>query len=219
MDETLLAFLRADDLDAIADARGRIRFISKIDAAALATVANEWSDEQAVANLLMYPEVIPQQARLATLRRGLGGDITDYATLAATVGLQRLAPGDASDDDRREIGARLLHLIESGNATLSRRASLTIGDFVAYVVQDSLLRLLDHSDETVRHNILAALVTAMGSEGVTQAVQRAIDAGRLDPELREHVVQALAPSGGTSVAEVPLLEYIPNLRDWKHRQG
>ena len=63
----LKRFLIARDLDELQAARMEISEITRADADSLAAYVSSGGDTQGLANLLMYPEVIPEQLRISTV--------------------------------------------------------------------------------------------------------------------------------------------------------
>ena len=98
---TLARLLRSDDLEELAGLAADYE-PSAADEQAVGAVLAEWSDVQAVANLLMYPRLIPADKRVAALVRGLCDD-EGYLRLAAAVGVGQLPPEDLDDDDAVQL--------------------------------------------------------------------------------------------------------------------
>ena len=84
MSPELKAFLVAEDLDDIQDARVKIKSVTATDAEALHAILEQWREAQAVSNLLIHADLIPQDVRLASLFRGLEERAVDYYVVAAT---------------------------------------------------------------------------------------------------------------------------------------
>src|SRR5436190_8108267 len=170
----LQEFLAAEDLDALLAARMAITAIGKSEAAELSQIVANWTNPQAVANLLMYPEVIPAPDRLGAVLKGLNAADGEYAVLAAVVGLPRLGEEDVPEKDRSAIAARLVHLIQTGSGPIATRAAQTLATYVEYADLDELVSCLSHPDEAVRHNVLVAALQALGPRDLMSAVRRLI---------------------------------------------
>ena len=145
-------FLRATDLDELAE---RLDELPAPDATGRATaVVEAWSDPQAVANLLMYPAVLPADHRVRALLRGLRSD--GYLRLAAAVGVGDLDAGDLPDGVRRELLDALLDVVASDAGPAGVRAAAELGPLVHADELELLDDLAAHPVEAVRHNLTQA---------------------------------------------------------------
>src|SRR5215216_6035392 len=95
--------------------------VSGRDSEAALSVLEEWTDQQAVAKVLLYPDLLPQPHRLRFLLKALGEMDFPYYTLAAIVGLQSIE----QEEIERESGAR-------------------------EEIKERLFALIDHADEVMR---------------------------------------------------------------------
>lgn len=131
------------DLDAVPDRTGRV-----------AAVVADWADEQAVANLLLHPAVIPPEQRTDALLRGLRGN--GYLRLAATVGVGHLSAGDLTEGVRRELVDALLDVVASDAKEAGVRASAELGPLLRAEDVELLDDLAAHPVDAVRHNLTQA---------------------------------------------------------------
>jgi hypothetical protein len=227
MQPALDAFVAAGELDHLATLRDEITTIDRQEAAELSGILHAWSDPQAIANLLLYPELIPAADRLPSLLRGLAADAHDYVALAATVGVQRIDEDEIPSELRGQISAQLVRLIEQGAGPIPSRAALSMASFAHDVDAGILLHLLDSPDPAVRHNLLLALLGSLGYDQVLAQADAEVGAGRLSAAtaqaLRASLLEAgLDPANGPvddelvleSPLGLPLLSYIPNYPDW-----
>lgn len=211
MDPALAEFLAADDLDLLMDARDRIEGITKRDAADIADIVESWSDEQAVANLLMYPEVIPERVRPAAVLRALSDE--GYLVLAAVLGVQRLSEHDEiADDLRAGVADRLLHLLRSPIPVVAARASIAAEEHVDVIGLGRLLAAVTAADDTVFHNILAVAIRHSGREAVLDTIRELAESEQVDLDVARKAVSHVEQMKG--MGELPLLPYIPNLVQW-----
>ena len=124
--------LSAGDPDLLAAARDDLDGLDEQDDARIHEVLSAWEDVPAVANLLMYPEVVVEDERMPALLRGLRDDAEPYLALAASVGLQRLAEDPLEDDPeddeelRDEVVAALRDVIARSDGALAARAQLAL---------------------------------------------------------------------------------------------
>lgn len=211
--EELERFLAAQELDELGAARDEIKVITRADAGVLAQIVSDGTDEQAMANFLMYPEVIPAHLRTATVLAALQRPPTDYRLLAAVVGLGRLELDLA---DQKSVAERLLELSARTDTLISTLAARAFGSVAAaYDVQLAVERLGDLRP-TERHNVLAALVNTFGSGPIYTALEIASTLGLMSPDdaevIREQVAQG--ENNPLSNLRIPLLTYIPDLTEW-----
>src|SRR5262245_48765771 len=154
----LRAFLTTEDLDDLLNARQAIKALDAADTAAVRSVLEQWHPPQAVANLLIHPDLVPEDVRLAALFRGLDDQKTPYLGLAAIVGLG--GEEKLSAEDRKRVAARLLTVIRVTGDVRAERASVTLMSHAREADAPQLIALLGHSNKTVRHNLWAWLFHA-----------------------------------------------------------
>lgn len=161
-------FLDAPDLEALRAAREALEGLDEDDDAHISAVVEDWAPPQALANVLMYPEVLPDDRRQDVLLRALGRPVTDYAVLAAAVGLQHLADLDPpSGGQRAALLAALVAVVARADGVVRSRALV------------ALTALAPHPAEDVAALADAGRVTAADAE----TVRRLLDelGGRLPP--------------------------------------
>lgn len=225
MNRMLEEFLRAEDLDDALSAREELGELDSQDEARIVATLRNWQEPQAVANLLMNPTLIPAAERGKVLLRGLRERRIPYYVLAAVVGLQQLKASDFSRDDAEAIRERLLQLFQEYPGVIAQRASLTLPGFVTARETDQVVELLNHPDPVVRHNILFLLISLVGLDEIRPVIVRAAQSGHLSPEAVDfcssqfaHISEIAGESPHAkpfrrSDLSLPLLTYIPNLRD------
>ena len=162
---SLETFLRADDLDALLRARQDIALTPE-ESALVVSVIHDWSDRQAVSNLLLHSDLIPATLRFEALDRALNSHDVPYFVLAATVGLQDVPLGDVPSDKRAAWVQALLGLARSRSKTLAGRASVTLFSWsqsaVAFDILPELVSLYPVPDEGACRNIVAAVLSRCG---------------------------------------------------------
>jgi hypothetical protein len=213
LSEELERFLAAQELDELRAAREEIKVITREDAAVLAEIVTDGTDEQAMANFLMYPEVIPAHLRTATVLAALQRPPTDYRLLAAVVGLGRLELNVA---DQKRSAERLLELSARTDTVVSTLAARAFGSVAgAYDVQLAVERLGDLRP-TERHNVLAALVNQFGTGPIYTALETASILSLMSPDDADSIREQVEKGERTphSNLRIPLLTYIPDLAEW-----
>ena len=163
---TLEAFLKAGDLDDLLRVRRGLSSLTPEETLRVRSVIHQWSDRQAVANLLFHPDLIPDSLRLEALDRALHSNDVAYFVLAATVGLQQLEPAAITVDRRDRWLVRLLTLIQSESETLANRASLILYSWTQELsdpdILPELLSIYPVADQGACRNIVAALLSRCG---------------------------------------------------------
>jgi hypothetical protein len=217
MSPELEAFLAAEDLDEVLNARGKIAAIAADDEASVRAVLAEWRNRQAVSNLLLYPALIPEDIRLATLFRGLYERQVVYYVLAAVVGFHSLDAATIANADRRRVLADLIAVMRDTTDILAQRASVSFSEFTKPEDAPQVFALMGHADKTVRHNARAWLFRTFQAAGA-EALAAAGHQSGLAEDVRRLVVEEFAdflanPPQGFKSPLFPLYGYIPNLRD------
>ncbi len=213
LSQELERFLAAQDLDELLAARNEITEITRADAGVLAEIVTAGTDEQAMANFLMYPEVIPAHLRTVTVLAALQRPPTDYRLLAAVVGLGRLELDVA---DQKRSAERLLELSARTDTVVSALAARGFGYVAgAYDVQLAVERLGDLRP-TERHNVLAALVNQFGTGPIYNALEIASALSLMSPDDADSIREQVEKGERTpySNLRIPLLTYIPDLAEW-----
>ena len=157
--ETLLTATDLDDLMTAVEA-----LPPDTDTARIGGVVDAWTDSQGLANVLMYPFVIPSSHRVPAVLRGLRS--RGYLRLAASVGVGHLPPADLTDDVRRELLDALLDVVASDAGPAGVRASAELGPLLRADEVELLEDLAAHPVDAVRHNLAQAAL------GVTAPAER-----------------------------------------------
>jgi hypothetical protein len=210
-DPDLAGFLQSPDLDDLLARREAITEITRDDAAALTEVVSAGDDRQAVANLLMYPELIPPAVRSATVLSALEGADDDYRVLAAACGLGRV---EWTDDERRTIGGRLLRLSRDASAPTSTIAARAVEHVVDALDLTATVEFLGELRSNERHNVLAALVNEYGADAVRTEAGYAGTVGTMSPDDVEDIERRLDGHSLPVPVDLAVLVYIPNLDEW-----
>jgi hypothetical protein len=122
---------------------------------------------------------------------------------------------------------QLIALIALDGGIIAERASAYLAgnlpDFQANHAPE-VVRLLDHPNDAVRHNILVALIPLVGLAHIRPFIDDAVNSGLISPAARLAAEQKLAHVAGLSpdgmvdmalldlgILETPLLSYLPNL--------
>lgn len=147
--DTLLAATDLDDLMASVEA-----LPANTDTARIGGVVDAWSDPQGLANVLMYPSLIPSSQRIPAVLRGLRSE--GYLRLAASVGVGHLPADELPDAVRRELLDALLDVIASDAGPAGVRASAEVGPLLHADEVELLEDLSAHPVDAVRHNLTQA---------------------------------------------------------------
>jgi hypothetical protein len=182
MENTLKTFLEINDLDLLWEARANISLIDSQDEAEIINILDEGKNLQAVANLLMYPELIPERKRFDYIIAGLQNTNFPYVVLVSIVGLQGLSIETLSVETKTWIIKHIISLIRENTGIIAERASVLIADSLWQLDEISasqIIDLLDHTNEVVRHNTLVALIPLVGLENIRAFIDSAVQQQRL----------------------------------------
>jgi hypothetical protein len=228
MSANLQTFLTLTDLDELYTARETLDELDAPDRATLETILTQWEPAQAVANLLLYPELIPNPLQFPALLRGFDEPTVKYYALAATVGLARLKASQFSAEQRAQLAQRLLQLVRTGDPLIASRAAITFGQYLSRADAVKIVELFNQPEATVRHNLLTALIQLVGLNHIRSVLESARTSPQLSPAARaflEENQSSLAPffhddtvdalGFVASPLSTPLLAYLPNLNDYR----
>lgn len=217
MSSELEEFLAAEDLDDMLSTRGKISALDGEDDAAVRAVLEQWSNPQAVANLLFHPTLIPEDIRLTTLFQGLSERRVIYYVLAAVVGFQGVDPTWLAAPDRERVVTDLLAIIRDTTDILAQRASVSFREYAGQADAPRVFALMGHPDKTVRHNLRAWLFRTFQTAGVERFTAASRQSG-IGEDVQRQVVGEFAeflanPPQAFKSPLFALYGYIPNLRD------
>jgi hypothetical protein len=221
---SLEAFLRAEDLDVLLRARGDIASMTSEQLACVVSVIKDWSDRQAVANLLFHPDVMPTSVRFEALDRGLHSRDVPYFVLAATVGLQGVPLADVPNDKRAAWIQILLGLVRSTSRVLAGRASVTLASWLEGAgtsdILAELVSLYPVPDEGACRNIVAVVLATCGDLPADEFARRLVEwrvssatATALRNAHKEYIAKKAQDEFRAMLMKAPALDYIPNLSD------
>ncbi|WP_235283529.1 MULTISPECIES: hypothetical protein [unclassified Methanosarcina] len=139
--------------------------------------------------------------------------------LASTVGLQGIDSTGFSEDERNDIKESLIFTLKTSGGIISARASVSICDYISSEDASTMFELLDHPNDTTRHNILCWLIRTMEEKGSDAFVSMVRSSG-MPEDLRKEATEKFQEylrqkkAGEVSSFEMQLYAYIPNLRDF-----
>ncbi len=179
-------------------------------------VLHDWDDVQAIANLLMYPELIVADERLAHVRRALV-DVHSYLQLAATVAVMVVERAEIGEDARFDLLQRLLALVAADRGVLADRASYSAIGLLTPTDGPEVVERLDHPSATVRRNLFQGMLGLVGPSGIRSLVE---EPGFVEPDVQAAVRVRLREDGidlarPADDLRLPLiLAYLPALSEW-----
>jgi hypothetical protein len=186
--------------------------------AEIRAVLDDWADEQAISNLLMHPQLIPEDQRNADVQRGLDDVENPYVRLAAVIGIGELDLSQITDIERQRFVTTLLDLIASDGTVCADRASFSLVWVMRQPDAPEVLDCLAHPSPRVRHNILQGLLEMLGTSGLGALIDvPGFAAPEAQDAARRAVVEAgLDLSGSVDDQRKPLvMAYVPNLIDFQ----
>ncbi len=212
----LQAFLSCTDLDDLLRARGQVRNITTRQAKHISEILAAWDPPQAVANILFYPDIIPNIERFRYLLKALHDDKQPYNKLAAVVGISILKAEVLSSDQRAEIIESLYAIMCQYSGILAERTAITLFHLISRGHILKTLALLEHSNENVRHNVLAWLIRQYADENLKNLLIE-IENSSIAPKIKKACATSINDhsnkkrSGQFSNTATVLFSYVPNL--------
>jgi hypothetical protein len=226
MDSSLKKFLACDDLDDLLSIKVNLRQLVEDDQKLIRDILVSWSDQQAVANLLFHPDVIPETVRCKYILKALRETRVEYYALAAIVGLQTMRARDFSESERRCIVRLLTGWIEIEDEVIAPRAAIAIADYLGPDEISTVRGFLRSGSKIIRHNILVAIIGLIGLEASRAVIESLLHNEDLPVSISHYLNQQLAAIGDLLLPQpqdrfnllmsdlgAPVLTYIPNLRD------
>ena len=211
----LKAFLAAQDLDDVGDAREEIKTpLAAEDAAAVRSVIKQWDNPQAVSNLLNHASLIPEDVRLVSLFRGLAERKVPYYNLAAILGIQDIDVDKLSKKDRKRVAQELMAAIRKTSDVRAARACTLITEYVSENETPQLIALLEHTNDTVRQNLRAKLFPRYKDRGVDAYAAEVRKTG-LAVAAQDRLISQFKDWHAKPTDIPTLFAYIPNFRDFK----
>ena len=214
----LRRFLTTDELEELARARAELdpeQFVLD-DRLEIEAVLHDWDDLQAIANLLMYPELIAPDERIAQVRRALV-DEHPYVQLAGTTAIIEIDRAEFGEDARYDLVQRLLAVIDAHDGVLADRASYSIVALMHPTDGPEVVERIDHPSATVRRNLVQGLLGLVGPSGIKSLVE---EPGFVEPAAQAAIRDRLRLDGvdlnrPADDLRLPLiLVYLPGFAEW-----
>jgi hypothetical protein len=214
----LRRFLSAAALDELALARSDLDPNGLVldDRLEIEAVLHDWDDVQAVANLLMYPEFITADERIAQVRRALV-DEHRYVQVAGTCAIIGIDRAEFGEDSRYDLAQRLLAIIGEDEGVLADRASYTVVALMHPTDGPEVVERIDHPSATVRRNLVQGLLALVGPTGIKSLVE---EPGFVEPDAQASIRTRLSADGvdldrPVDDLRLPLIMvYLPSLAEW-----
>jgi hypothetical protein len=211
-------FLESNELDDLLKLRSKITKLDSQEEKVALRILEAWSDQQAVANLLFHPSLIPASSRERFIFRGLEESYNEYFILASVVGCVGLSGAETSDEIRLKIKQRLIDCCRIRFDVIGERASVSLRSFLEKKDLLTLVPLLSSRNETIRRNIIGWIArnwddksSASMSEEFKAAGLSWFQRRRASNAVRQLVAENSTIPLGFRTA--PLLSYIPNLKE------
>ena len=227
MNVNLKNFLEITDLDELSQAKNHISVISQNDQAAIIKILQEGANIQAIANLLMYPDLIPENERIDYILAGLRETNFTYLVLASVVGLGQLNIEALPVQLITQLIEQIINVTKSDSGVIAERASVFLAERLWHfgdIYTSQIIELLDHPSKLVQHNTLVALIPLVGLENIRQIIGNAVQQGLVSAVGQLAAEQKLSEIAGflkdstiddsqfdVDLLSAPLLAYIPNL--------
>ncbi|MEM0942109.1 MAG: hypothetical protein AAF600_20440 [Bacteroidota bacterium] len=231
MNEKLIAFLKNGELNDLANIIQKIPKASEKDEKAILHVLEDVTNLQARANLLMYPQLIPEKERYKILLDGLMEVKHTYFVLAALVGIECIPQSAFFEPLGLKIIDEIWRILHQYQGVIAERASTFIADtlwHVDHTIAPRVMQLLGHQSNIVQHNALVALIPLLGLVNIKNEIGAAVGRGDLNQQAQITALKKLNTIKGFSddtldeetfdigILGVSLLPYIPNMDDYEH---
>ncbi|BBM86749.1 hypothetical protein [Candidatus Uabimicrobium amorphum] len=149
--EEILRFLEIEDLELLREARKTLPALDDDSHFVVQNVVDKWDDEQAVANILMCPDIMEESYRWQTIEKGLESYSNPYYILSTVCGLQHLTA--IPDSYREKYLTRVLRFCETKTETLAICASITVTHLLRKDEDYLFSQLYPVFNDNVNHNI------------------------------------------------------------------
>jgi len=230
MKKSIKTFLETRDLDDLLESRANISELDREDEAEILKILKEWTNIQTIANLLMYPNLIPESERINYVLKALQEANHKYLILASVVGINELDIESLTPILSTEIINQIIVIAKIEMDIIAERASIFLATRLWHFgdsYKSQIVQLLDHSSDVVKHNILVALIPLVGLKNIRPFLKRSVGHGLLTEAGQLFAEQKISRISGFSkdnivdmkqlnlgILSIPLLAYIPNLDDF-----
>ncbi len=215
----LKAFLKEEDLNDLTKIGSNIKQLNRKDIKKIRSTLQKWNSPQAVSNLLFHPSLIPGDIRASCILKGLREKKNSYYILATVVGLQGINSTEFLEEERDDIKKSLIFILKTSGGVISARASISISDYISSEDAFTMFKLLDHPDDTTKHNILCWLIRAMEDKGPDAFISM-VRSSCMPEDVQEEAIEKLheylrqKEAGEYNLFTMPLYVNIPNLREY-----
>ncbi len=220
----LVKFLKINDLDVLEQSFSELARLSERDQNLILKILKDWDSEQAIANILFYPRLIPEKQRYDVLNKALKAETAPYYMLAAVVGLQSLDRVRVNSAIKTKFALQLMEIIKSGDDIIASRASVSIWDFLDERSFPMYLDLYPVKVGSANKNIMA-LAMLKFKDGTKRKLKSKLKEyhlvwGKRRKFLKRFKKYKKGKKTGMDVFMLaPVYEEIPNLNDVDQRAG
>ena len=217
----LKEFLIAKDLDNLLRLNSTVKNLDENDNQIIREILKKWENKQAISNLLLHPNTIPQDIKTKSLIKGLNEQKTIYYNLAAIVGLQDLDKFAESEEMSTTIKNKLFQFIKETEDFRAMRATSTLQSKITKEDTSKIIECGLNKNEGVKTNLIAMIAQLHGKENIeiqlaNYEVQFKKETKSLREEFerqKERIENAPEEKKGFFKLSLgmPLMGYIPNL--------
>lgn len=214
----LVKFLRINDLEILNQSIHELTAINEQDQALIVKIITEWKAEQAIANLLFYPRLIPESLRYEALFKALCDESAPYYSLAAIVGLQTLNSSTINKAMRAKLALQLMEIIKHDSDILASRASISVWELLDDYSFPLYLKMYPVLSSSANSNILALVFDKLTSLKVRE-FSKQLKKYKLAWLTRYRYVKQFKKykkaqaKGVDAILFAPVYDAIPNLAD------
>ena len=223
--KSLKRFLDEKDLDDLQKIAFSLEKFNKEDNTLINSILDNWNDNQAISNLLFYPNLIPNEIRFKTLLKGLKDKENPYYNLAVIVGIQSPENLNFTDNQLTQLKKELFEFVEKTNDIRSMRSTTSLHQYIDTSDTQRIIKCAVNEIDVVQTNLLSMISTLHGKENIRSVLVKneAVLKNEAEMLLKELEKQELkiedAPEDKKGFFKLtlgmPLSSYIPNLNEFK----
>lgn len=149
--EEILRFLEIEDLELLRETRKTLPTLDDDSNFVVHNVVDKWEDEQAISNILLYPDIMEESYRWQTIEKGLESYSNPYYILSSVYGLQNITA--IPNSYREKYLTRVLRFCETKTETLAICASIAVTHLLSKEEDYIFSQIYPVFNDSVNHNI------------------------------------------------------------------
>lgn len=203
--ENILQFLEIDNVNDLRRERESLSQLTDDDYFVINNVIEKWDDRQAIANILLFPDIIEKSDRWNTIQKGLESYSEPYYILTAVCGIKRVKSNIPSQYREKYI-AQLLRFCDTKTQTLAIQSSITLTHLLHQDEHYLLPQAYPVFNDIVNDNILVFLVENYDEKQLKQLLKNAKISWRAKRQFTKEFSNAKKHKKKLSFTEIPNLK-------------